>query len=262
MSDKYQDLKDKALAARRTVIVESSRSGSVHIGSALSEIDLLTALYSKILNKKDKFILSKGHGGLGYYAVLAEHGFISAQEIKKYGQDNSKLSVHPVYKTAPGIEASTGSLGHGLPMALGLALAARQDKQNWRSFVLLSDGECDEGSTWEAAMLAGHLKLDNLIAIVDYNKIQGFGQTKDVLDLEPFVDKWRAVNWGVKEIDGHNFEEIIDALENLPLVKNKPTVIIAHTVKGKGVPYMENKLEWHYFNVKPEDLDNTLEQLY
>ncbi|MBT4209326.1 MAG: transketolase [Candidatus Komeilibacteria bacterium] len=262
MADKYQELKNKALAARRTVITESSRSGSVHIASSLSEIDLLTALYSKILQKKDKFILSKGHGALGYYAVLAEYGFIPREELNKYGQDGTKLSVHPVYKTAPGIEASTGSLGHGLPMALGLALAARQDKNDGHSYVLLSDGECDEGSTWEAAMLAGHLKLDNLVAIIDYNKFQAFGKTKDILDLEPFADKWQAAKWAVKEINGHNFEEIINALEKLPLEKNKPTVFIAHTVKGKGVPYMENKLDWHYFNVKAEDLDKTLEELY
>lgn len=264
-------LKFHAFNARRNVITASSVASSSHIASALSPIDILTALYFDTLNvnhkdpdnpKRDKFILSKGHGGLGLYSVLVERGFISEKLLKKYGQDGSVLTVHPVRKAVAGIEATTGSLGHGLGMGVGMAIAQKRNKNPGRVFVMVSDGECDEGSTWEAVMLAGHWQLDNLVAIVDYNKIQSFGSVKEVLELEPFADKWQANRWAVTEVDGHDFEKLIPALRSIPLAKNKPTVIIAHTVKGKGVPFMENKLEWHYRNVRPEDLKVTLGSLY
>ena len=265
------ELKQRARNARRAIILTSAKAGSVHIASALSPIDILTALYFDVLkvnpklpndSKRDRFILSKGHGGLGLYCVLAERGFISEKLLSKYGQDGSILTVHPVLGAVPGIEATTGSLGHGLGMGLGMALVQKRDKKPGRVFVLVSDAECDEGATWEAVMLAGHLKLDNLVVIVDYNKLQCYGKVKDVLDLEPFADKWRANRWAVVEVNGHKFEELIPALRNIPKKEDKPTVVIAHTIRGKGVPFMENNLEWYYLNIKPGDLDKTLAEVY
>lgn len=269
-NDYLAKLKRIAHQAREQVLISACHSGSCHIASSLSPIDLLVALYFDILNinpkqpwlkHRDRLIFSKGHGGLGLYAVLVQRGFFSKKLLTNYAKDNTKLTVHPVRKSAPGLEATTGSLGHGLSLGAGLALAAKRSQQNWRTFVVMSDGECDEGSTWEAVMMAGQLKLDNLIAIVDYNKLQGFGRTKDVIDLEPFAAKWRAAHWATAEINGHNFKEILKALRSVPKNPGKPTVIIAHTVKGRGVPYMENKLAWHYLNIKPEDLTKTLKSL-
>lgn len=266
-----EKLKKEALETRRLFLEIACKSRALHIGSSLSEIDLLVALYFNILKinpkspkdaKRDRFILSKGHAALGLYIVLARRGFITLKELNNYGKDNTKLTAHPVLGSACGIEATTGSLGHGLPMGLGMALAAKRTKERWRVFVLMSDGECDEGSNWEAILLAGHLKLNNIVAIIDYNKIQSFGRVKDVLDLEPFAKKWQAAKWEVKEINGHDFKEILGAFNKLPLKKNRPTAIIAHTVKGRGVPYMENKLEWHYLNIKPENLEKTLKSIY
>ncbi len=260
-----------ALSSRKTVLITASQSGACHIGSSLSPIDILITLYFGILNidpanfqdpSRDRCILSKGHGGLGLYAVLAERGFISKELLEDYGKNGSKISVHPVLNSIPGVEATSGSLGHGLSIGLGLAIAARSNKKSWRSFVILSDGECDEGSTWEAILLAGHLKQDNLIAIVDYNKIQSFGTTKDVLDLEPFADKWVAAGWSVKEVDGHNLDELYSVLTEIPIKKDMPTVVIAHTIKGKGISYMEGTLDWHYKNLKQEDLGAALKILY
>lgn len=265
------ELKAHALNVRRNIIKISARTGSVHIASSLSPVDILVALYFGILRagpgmlngRGDRFILSKGHGALGFYCVLAECGLLSEKLLEEYGRDGSVLAVHPIRGSTPEIEATTGSLGHGLGMGLGIALAQRRDKTSSQTFVLLSDGECDEGSTWEAVMLAGHLKLDNLIAIVDYNKIQSFGRVNEVLELEPFAAKWRANNWEAIEVDGHNFEQIVPALTKVPKRQGSdPTVIIAHTIKGKGVPFMENKLEWHYRNVKKEDLEMILKEVY
>lgn len=268
--DYLAKLKRIAYQARKQILISSCRSGLSHIGSCLSLIDLLVVLYFDVMNinpkspwqkNRDRLILSKGHGALGLYAALVQRGFFSKKLLNQYGQDHTPLTVHPVRKSAPGIEATTGSLGHGLSLGVGLALAARRSKQTWRTFVIMSDGECDEGSTWEAAMMAGQLKLDNLIAIVDYNKLQCFGRNKDVIDLEPFAAKWRAVNWAAVEINGHNFKDILTALWSVPKIKDKPAVIIAHTIKGKGVPYMENKMEWHHLTIKPEDLPKTLKSL-
>lgn len=265
------ELKDHALNTRRLILSTSAKAGSVHIASALSPIDILTVLYFDAMkvdpknpndSNRDRFILSKGHGGLGLYCVLTERGFISKKILSEYGQDGSVLTVHPVLGAVPGIEATTGSLGHGLGMGLGMALVQKRDKKTGRVFVLLSDAECDEGSIWEAVMLAGHLKLDNLVVIVDYNKLQCYGKVKDILDLEPFADKWLANNWAVSEVDGHNFEKLVPVLRSIPNQKTRPTVIIAHTIRGKGVPYMENNLEWYYSNLKPADLDKTLAEVY
>lgn len=239
-----------------------------HIGGALSVADLLGVLYEDILrfdpenagwSERDRFILSKGHCCSALYAALALKGFFPMSELASFAQDGSRLLAHASHHV-PGVELSTGSLGHGLPAGCGMALAARRDGMSWRTFVLMSDGECDEGTTWEAALFAGHHNLDNLVAIVDCNKLQGLGTTREVLDLEPFADKWRSFKWTVREVDGHHHPQIEHALRGAP-EGGKPTVIIAHTVKGKGVSFMENKLEWHYKSPTREQLKQALSEL-
>lgn len=268
-SNEIMQLQETARTIRARILTVASQSGCCHIGSSLSPVDLLVALYFRVMRidptqpqdpQRDRCILSKGHGALGLYATLETRGFFPASHLDVYGKDNTVLAVHPVHGSAPGIEATSGALGHGLPMGLGLALAARHDSAPWRTFVVLSDGECDEGSTWEAAMLAGHLRANNLVALVDYNKSQGFGMTKDVIDLEPFTTKWESMGWEVREVNGHDFTEIVTALES-PRLTDKPLVLIAHTVKGKGVSYMENTVDWHYKNLKPEDLAAAVAEL-
>ncbi len=245
------------------------RAGSSHIGGCLSAVDLLVVLYSKVLKldssrpnwpDRDRFVMSKGHAAAAFYATLAERNFFPLSWLDTFYQDGSPLGGH-VTKGVPGVEVSTGSLGHGLPIACGMALAGKRDGQSHRVFALLSDGECDEGSTWEAALFAPHHRLDNLVAIVDYNKIQSFGSVKEVLDLDPLADKWHAFGWAVKEIDGHNFKQIEEALLSVPFVSGKPSCIIAHTVKGKGISFMENKLAWHYNAPNDEQLRQALAEL-
>jgi transketolase len=230
----------------------------------------LAVLYSSILrvdtarpdwSDRDRFILSKGHSAAAVYAVLAERGFFPKEWLETYCQNGGKLPGHITSYGIPGVEVSTGSLGHGLPIGCGMALAGKSDGRASRIFVLLSDGECDEGSTWEAALFAPHHCLDNLIVIVDHNKLQAFGAVKEVLNLEPLTDKWRAFNWAVREIDGHNYSQIEDALTNVPFELHRPSCIIAHTVKGKGVSFMENQLIWHYKSPDDEQLRRALAEL-
>jgi len=246
------------------------RANASHVGTCLSIADILAVLYSGILRvnpkqpdwpDRDRFILSKGHGAAVTYAVLAECGFFPKEWLDTYCQDGAKLPGHITSHGIPGVEVSTGSLGHGLSIGCGMALATKRDGRSYRVFVLLSDGECDEGSTWEAVLFAPQHRLDNLIAIVDYNKIQAFGMGKEVLDLEPLADKWRAFNWAVQEIDGHNCSQIEDAFKNVPFELGKPSCIVAHTVKGKGVSFMENRLEWHYKSPNAEQLAQALAEL-
>jgi len=257
-------------AIRRNILKMIFKARVAHVGSALSVVDILTVLYFGILKirpknpkwaNRDRLILSKGHAAAALYATLAQRGFFSKQRLKDYCLDGTKLAAHPVINCLPGVEASTGSLGHGLSLGLGMALAAKHDKKTYRVFVILSDGDCDEGSTWEAAMLAAHLKLDNLITIIDYNKIQALGWTKEVIDLEPFKDKWRSFGWAVKEIDGHDCQQIERTLKKIPFQLQKPSVVIAHTIKGKGISFMENKLEWHYQHPNKEQLKKALKEL-
>jgi transketolase len=246
------------------------RAKSSHAGSALSMVDLLVVLYEKVLRARptdpawpdrDRFLLSKGHACAGLYVVLAKHGFFPADWLNDFYRDNARLPGHATHKGIPGIEVSTGALGHGLAMGCGMALTAKRDAQDYRVFVLMSDGECDEGSVWEAALFAPHHRLDNLIAIVDYNKIQSLGTVKDVLDLEPFAKKWQSFGWAVREIDGHDFDQIERALGCVPLESGMPTCVIAHTIKGKGVDFMEDKLLWHYRPPNDEELRSALVQL-
>ncbi len=231
------------------------RGEGCHVASSLSMADLLAVLYGKVLRvrpeapddpDRDRFILSKGHACAGLYAVLAESGFFPVTWLDSFYVDGAKLPGHATAGHIPGIEVSTGSLGHGLPIACGVALAGHLDARPYRVFAVLSDGECDEGSTWEAAMFAGHHGLDNLIAIVDYNNIQGIGFLKEVMDLEPFAAKWASCRWAVREIDGHDCNAIGQTLGQLPFEQGKPSCVIAHTVKGKGVSFMENTVLWHY----------------
>ena len=244
------------------------RADASHIGGCLSMADLLAVLYGSVLRidstdpdapDRDRFILSKGHGAAAVYACLAARGFFPENWLDTYCTDGSLLSGHLAHHCVPGVEVSTGSLGHGLPIGCGMAIAGKRQQRPYRVFVLLSDGECDEGSTWEGAMFAPQHRLDNLIAIVDYNKIQSFGRVKDVLDLEPFADKWRAFGWAVREVDGHDHRQINTALSNLPFESGRPSLLLAHTIKGKGVPFMEDRLEWHYRSPNARQLDEALE---
>lgn len=239
-----------------------------HIGSSLSMADLLAVLYGQVLRvdparpdwpDRDRFILSKGHGAAAGYAVLAESGYFPRDWLDTYCQDGSKLAGH-LTRGVPGVEFSTGSLGHGLPVGCGMALAARADTRSTRAFVLLSDGELDEGSNWEAILFAAHHKLDNLVAIVDYNKIQSFGRVDEVLRLEPLAEKWRAFGWACREIDGHDHAAIAGALASVPHERGKPTAIIAHTTKGKGVSFMEDQLAWHYKSPNNDQLAQALHE--
>lgn len=239
---------------RGHVVDMTSFGGSSHVGSALSMADIMAVLYGRFMhvdpkqprmNERDRFILSKGHAGAGVYATLAECGFFPVEELKKHYQNGSIFSGHVSHKGVPGVEISTGSLGHGLGIGTGMALAAQRQKRNHRVYVLLSDGECDEGSNWEAILFAAHHKLANLTVAVDYNKIQSLAPVAETLALEPFADKWRAFGWHVEEADGHDHASLTTAFERAngaPL----PGVVICHTVKGKGVSFMEHSVLWHY----------------
>jgi transketolase len=263
------DSKNFAAEIRAHTVQMVHRVNASHVGGGLSMADLLAVLYGEILkvdpaspqfSERDRFILSKGHTCAALYATLALKGFFPVEELSQFGQDGSRLMTHISHKV-PGVEFSTGSLGHGLGFACGKALAAKRQKKNWRVFTMLSDGELDEGSNWEAILFAPHHRLDNLVAIVDYNKIQSLGSVKEVLDLHPLAEKFRAFNWAVKEIDGHNHDEISAALKNLPFESGKPSCLIAHTVKGKGVDYMEDKLLWHYRTPNAEQVAAALKQI-
>lgn len=265
-----EQVKNLATRIRAQVLKMTHRAKSSHVGSSLSIADLLAVLYRNILNinpkdpnwaERDRLILSKGHACAGLYAVLAEVGFFPLENLETYYQNGSYLAGHITHTAVPGVEVSTGSLGHGLSIACGMALAGKQDGKNYRVFTILSDGECDEGSIWEAVLFAPHHRLDNLVAIVDYNKIQSIGRVEEVLDLEPFSDKWKAFGWAVSEIDGHNFEEIQKTLGQVPFKSGRPSCIIAHTIKGKGISFMEDKLAWHYQQPDAEQLKLALLEL-
>lgn len=264
------ELKAFAHRLRYHSLKMTNRSRASHIGSSLSMVELLAVLYSKTLRidpqnpdweDRDRFILSKGHGCAAYYAVLAETGFFPVEWLDSFYENGSKLAGHATQGNIPGVEVSTGSLGHGLSMATGMALAARRDEKSYRVYCMLSDGECDEGSTWEPILFAPQYGLDNLIAIVDYNKIQSLGHVKDVIDLEPLAEKWRSFGWAVREIDGHNLTEVDAALDDVPFERGSPSCIIAHTVKGKGISFMEDRLLWHYRTPQGEEFAAALDEL-
>lgn len=246
------------------------RARASHIGSALSICDIVAVLYGGAMRldprspawpERDRFILSKGHACVAVYAALAETGFFPIEDLLKYGQDHSVLMNHISHKVV-GVEFSTGSLGHGLPFGTGKALAAKRQGQGWRTFVLLSDGELGEGSNWEAMMFAAHHRLDNLVAIIDYNKLQSLTTVDKTLRVEPLGEKLRAFGWSVREVDGHDHSALKDRLTRLPWETGKPTVLIAHTTKGKGVSFMENSVDWHYKSPSEEQLTQALQEIY
>ena len=238
---------------RRNVIESAAAAGVGHVGSALSIVDLLAALYGRVLrvpalddNDRDRFVLSKGHAALALYAALYERGLIDQALLASYCSDGTTLGTHPEH-VVPGVDFSTGSLGHGLSIGAGAALAARLQGSSRRTFVLVSDAECNEGSLWEAVMFAAHHRLSNLIAIVDLNGQQALGYTRDVLDLSPLADRFRAFGWNSIEIDGHDPEGIARTIESLGQEPGPPHVLVARTVFGRGVSFMEHKIEWHYW---------------
>jgi transketolase len=264
------DTTELARRIRLHVLRMTNRAGSSHVGSVFACADILAVLYGSILQydpgnpawpARDRFLLSKGHAGSGVYATLAECGFFPLQKLETHFQDGSDLCGHVSHKGIPGVELSTGSLGHGLSIGAGMAYAARLDGRAYRVFVLLSDGECDEGATWEGALFAGHHQLDNLVAIVDYNKIQCLDFVKDVLDLEPFASKWASFRWAVREVAGHDHEALGRILSEVPFEPGRPSCVIAHTVKGKGVSFMENTILWHYRTAKGAEFEAALAEL-
>lgn len=242
-------------------------SRSSHVGSCLSIVDILTVLYFRIMNvdpadpskkHRDRFILSKGHGSAALYAILAEKGFFPKELLEKFYIDGGVLPGHLDRDSVPGIEVSSGSLGHGLSIGVGMSIASRQEKSPAQVYVLLGDGECNEGSVWEAVMLAATLKLGNLTAIVDFNKLQGFGRTNDVIDQTNMAERWRSFGWESYEVDGHD-QEALAAVLKLP--HSGPKAVIAHTIKGKGVSFMENRLEWHYKSPDSAQLNCAVSEL-
>jgi transketolase len=259
-----------AARIRRHAVRMTNLGGSSHVGSVLSMADIIAVLYGSIMRvdprsptraDRDRFILSKGHAGAGVYAVLAEAGFFPLEWLDKHCADGSVLSGHVSHRGVPGVEISTGSLGHGLSVGAGMAFGAKLDMLTNRVFVLLSDGECDEGSTWEAAMFSAHHRLDNLVAIVDYNKIQSLASVEETLGLEPFADKWRAFGWSCIEVDGHDHASLFAHLSAIPKTTGKPTCLLAHTVKGKGVSFMERSVLWHYRTPRGSEYDDALNEL-
>lgn len=266
MSEATETLAQRVRAHSLRLVHQANAS---HIGGALSMTDLLAVLYLEILRvrpaepqwaDRDRFILSKGHCCVALYATLAMRGFFPASELEEFGKDGSRLMTHVSHKV-PGVEFSTGSLGHGLPFGCGKALAAKRQDRPWRVFVILSDGELDEGSNWEAILFAPHQRLDNLVAIVDHNRIQSLGAVSDVLELAPLAEKIRAFRWAVREVNGHDHAEVRDALRAVPWESGRPSCLIAHTTKGKGVDFMENRLLWHYRAPTREQLRQALDQI-
>jgi transketolase len=253
---------------RKLVVRALEGGGRGHVGSSMSLIEIVRVLYDDILryrpddpkwNGRDRMILSKGHGCIALYVLLADKGFISLEELDTFCRRDSILGGHPEAGKVPGVEASTGALGHGLSIGVGMALAARLQKRDSRVIVVMGDGEINEGSVWEAAMCAGKHRLSNLTAVVDYNKIQSAGPTSEIQDLEPLLDKWRAFNFAPVEVDGHDVQSLRNVFRNMPLAHDRPTAIICHTVKGKGIAFAENEANWHHKSKIGKDM---LAQLY
>jgi len=256
------ELESVARQVRGRLLEMSHRAGTPHLGSSLSCVDILVAAYWAVLRldprqpqapDRDRFILSKGHAATTLYATLAHRGYFDVDWLKHYAEPGSCLAEHPI-PGVPGIEAATGSLGHGLSLGLGMALAGRIQKLPYRVYVLLSDGECNEGSVWEAALCAPAQGLENVCAIVDYNKWQATGRSNDVMSLHPLREKWAAFGWSAQELNGHDMSALVNALHNVPDGSGKPVAIIAHTVKGRGVSFMEDDNNWHYRVPSAEEL--------
>lgn len=269
-ADRARELPELARRIRMHVLRMTSTGGSSHVGSAFSIAEVMAALYGDVMRvdptqprweQRDRFILSKGHAGAAVYAALAERGFFGTDQLIRHYQNGSIFSGHVSSKGVPGVELSTGSLGHGLGVAVGMAYALRQRDSDSQVFTLLSDGECDEGSNWEAILFAGHHRLGRAVAIVDYNKIQSLKPTEETLGLEPFADKWRAFRWEVREVDGHDTDALVRALKPRRAATAPPLCVIAHTTKGKGVSFMENSVLWHYRTARGAEFDAALAEL-
>lgn len=259
-----RELEIRALAIRKNIIRMIEASGAGHLGGALSCADIVSALYFRILRHspedprredRDRFVLSAGHKCLVLYAALAEAGYFDPAILDTYGTLDSPIPGHPCMHKLPGVEANTGSLGHGLSLSAGMALGLRIAGRNSRVFTVLGDGELAEGSNWEAAAAAGHHGLENLTAIVDRNSLQIGGKTVDIMSYEPLAERWAAFGWSVRTIDGHDLDRIVDVLESAPFEKGKPSVIIADTVKSKGLPFAEGKVSFHYWKAKKEEIE-------
>jgi transketolase len=264
-----KELEKKAVERRMDLIQMIYDAKTGHTGGSLSSLDILVTLYYEIMNidpenpkweDRDRFILSKGHSVEGYYTILADQGFFPKEELKTFSKYQSRLIGHPNVKV-PGIEMNTGALGHGLAAAIGMALAGKMDKKAYKVYVLMGDGEQAEGSVWEGAMAAGHYKLDNLIGIVDRNRLQISGKTENVMSLEPFRDKWSAFGWEVTEVAGNDIGKLVQLFKKLSVVSGKPHLVIANTTKGKGVSFMENVAKWHHGVPTEEQLIEAMKQL-
>jgi len=264
-----KDLKRQALLLRKDIVTMIYMANSGHPGGSLSALDIILVLYSKIMkhnpknpywNERDRFILSKGHACPALYVVLAELGYFSKDELWKLRKAGSTLQGHTNICT-PGVEASTGSLGQGLSIACGMALASKMDEKNNRVYCVMGDGETNEGQVWEAAMSCAHYKLDNLCAVIDHNKLQIDGKCCDIMNIEPVKDKWSSFGWYVIEINGHSVQEIFNAFNEALEIKEKPTLILAHTTKGKGVSFMENQVSWHGKSPKEEEYKKAMQEI-
>jgi len=266
-------LDDKAMKLRKEIIRLSAIAGGSHLGGGLSMADIIIALYYHAMNlkpghphwpKRDRFVLSKGHGAVAYCPVLADIGFFPKEWLETFNRLDSPFGMHPDMRKIPGVEMSTGSLGHGLSVGVGMAIAARLDKEDWRVFVLLGDGETNEGMVWEAVQSAHHYRLGNLIAIMDRNRLSLDGPTEEIMSIEPIRDRWEAFGWRVYDIDGHSMEALVDTFDSLPPSNDDtPTLIIARTIKGKGVHFMENNPIWHYAGLdfeKSQEAIKSIEQ--
>jgi transketolase len=273
LSGKHSPARELAALAKRIrlhVLRMVHDAKSSHVGTCFSMAELLAVLYGEVLRvdprrpawtARDRLVVSKGHGCAALYAVLAEREFFPREWLQSFYRDGARLAGHVTHKGVPGVELSTGALGHGLPVACGMALAGRRGEPRFRVFTLLSDGECDEGSTWEAAMFAPHHRLDNLAVIIDFNKIQSLGTVEEVLALEPLAAKWQSFGWNVRRIDGHDIGQIQACLSGLPFEPGRPSCIIADTIKGKGVRFMEGELLWHYRSPDDDEVRRALQQL-
>lgn len=264
------EMSTMAKKLRRHVISMIGKAGSGHPGGSLSAAEIITALFFNVMRhdpanprwlERDRFILSKGHAAPILYSALAERDYFPVEELATLRMLGSCLQGHCDMTATPGVEMSSGSLGQGLSFGIGMALAGRLDARDYRIYVLLGDGECDEGQVWEAAMASAHFRLDNLVAIVDHNELQIDGWNRDVMNLEPLADKWKAFGWHTIEVNGHELSQLISAFDDAKRVKGKPTVIIAHTIKGKGVSFMENNVDFHGKAPTPAEIEKALEEL-